>query len=98
MLNLNFLSIEQFGFLYNEPHRAVVKSLLSSPLLSSPLLSSPPELHVAGRQKKHGGPAGGLPVCSYSEDLQIPIASQSEVGLVHATHALWRCHTLAPPL
>lgn len=51
---------------------------------SSNLLLSPAELHVAGRQKKHGGPTGGLPGGSYTADLQVPTAAQSEYDLVHA--------------
>lgn len=65
------------------------------------LISSHPELHVAGRQKKHRGPTGGLPGSSYSEDLQVPIAAQSEYGHVPANHVLWRkphpCATSARP-
>lgn len=40
--------------------------------------SRPVELHVAGRQKKHRGSAGGLPRGSHPEDLQIPAAAEGE--------------------
>lgn len=36
------------------------------------------ELHVAGRQKKHRGSAGGLPRGSHPEDLQVPAAAEGE--------------------
>lgn len=38
----------------------------------------PVELHVAGRQKKHRGSAGGLPCGSHPADLQIPAAAEGE--------------------